>query len=107
MLLMPAYQVHRLKEAQQQQFRWAPHTIGSTTVKPKDYEPGESIDADTPYAAWELLRRGPAPLKPGDVLQTENGELRIFKYVGFEEAHWWVPEPAQAPVPAATEPALS
>ncbi len=38
---MPVYQIHRLKETQRQQFRWAPHTSGVTIVKPKDYEKGQ------------------------------------------------------------------
>jgi hypothetical protein len=104
---MPAFQVHRLKESQQQQFRWPPHTSGTSIVKPKDYDLGESIDAETPYAAWEQLRRGLAPLKLGDLLESDGGELRIFKYIGFEEARWWVPEPPSGPIPQAAEQALS
>ena len=104
---MPAYQLHRLKEAQQQQFRWAPHTSGVSIVKPKDYDSGETVDAESPYAAWEQLRRGTVPLRLGDVLEGPNSELRIFKYIGFEEARWWVPEPAPGPVPQAAEQAVS
>jgi hypothetical protein len=32
------------------------------------------------------------PLQVGDILESESGELRIYKYVGFEEAQWFVPE---------------
>ena len=96
---MPAYQVHRLKEAQRQQFRWAPHTAGIATVKLKDYELAESIEAPTVYAAWEQLRTSTRPLEVGDILDSGDGQLRICKYIGFEEAHWFVPEVAE---PAAT-----
>jgi hypothetical protein len=94
---MPVYQIHRLKDLPRQQFRWAPHTSGVTVVKPKDYEPkhGEecaTVEAATPYAAWVALRGSSTPLDIGDILETE-GELRILKYVGFEEARWYVPEP--------------
>jgi hypothetical protein len=91
---MPAYQVHRLKESQRQQFRWAPHTAGVTIAKPRDYEPGASVEAASPYAVWLALRDGAEALQVGDLLETEGGELRIYKYIGFEEARWFVPEQA-------------
>jgi hypothetical protein len=96
---MPAYQIHRLKDSQRQQFRWAPHTSGLTVVKPKDYEKDTVIDADTPYAAWLALRETEQALQVGDLVEQEGGSLRIYKYIGFEEARWYVPEPEQrAPV---------
>lgn len=91
---MPAYRIHRLKETARQQFRWAPHTSGISTVKPKDYEPAEMIEAASPYAAWLDLRESEHALQVGDLLELEGAELRIFKYIGFEEARWYVPEPA-------------
>ncbi|HEX6897789.1 MAG TPA: hypothetical protein VF146_21055 [Bryobacteraceae bacterium] len=91
---MPAYRIHRLKETARQQFRWAPHTSGISTVKPKDYEPAEMIEAASPYAAWLALRESEHALQVGDLLELEGAELRIFKYIGFEEARWYVPEPA-------------
>jgi hypothetical protein len=94
---MPAYQLHRLKEAQRQQYRWAPHTSGLTTVKQKDYEPDEIVAADSPYAVWEKLRSTDRPLQVGDILEIDDGRLRICKYIGFEEAQWFVPEPVPPP----------
>jgi hypothetical protein len=95
---MPAYQIHRLKETQRQQFRWAPHTPGVTIVKLKDYEPGSVIEAASPYALWLALRESDSALAVGDLIevvgQVPAGELRILKYIGFEEARWYVPEPA-------------
>lgn len=99
---MPAYRIHRLKETQRQQFRWAPHTSGLTIAKPKDYEPGDMAEASSPYALWLALRDAGQPLLVGDVVEAEDGSLRIFKYIGFEEAHWYVPEAA----PPSTAPAL-
>ncbi|HLG95657.1 MAG TPA: hypothetical protein VKX49_05030 [Bryobacteraceae bacterium] len=93
---MPAYRIHRLRETARQQFRWAPHTSGVTIVKPKDYEPGNTVDAASPYAAWLTLRDSEQALQIGDLLELEGAELRIFKYIGFEEARWYVPEPAPA-----------
>jgi len=43
------------------------------------------------------MKDGAAPLAPGDLLEDENGALRIFKYVGFEEAQWVLPEAPAAP----------
>jgi hypothetical protein len=98
---MPAYQIHRLREAARQQFRWAPHTSGVTIVKPKDYEKDALVEAASPYAAWVALRESDKALQVGDLLELDSGEIRIFKYIGFEEARWYVPEPA-SPADAAT-----
>jgi len=62
-------------------------------VKPKDYERGQAIEAATPYAAWLALKEGEQALQVGDIVEVEGAELRIFKYIGFEEARWYVPEP--------------
>ena len=102
---MPVYQIHRLKDLPRQQFRWAPHTSGVTVVKPKDYLAANTVDAASPYAAWSALRGSDTPLDVGDILETE-GILRILKYVGFEEARWFVPEPA-APAVAADQSPVS
>jgi hypothetical protein len=32
----------------------------------------------------------------GDILENELGEIRLYKYIGFEEAKWVVPEQAPA-----------
>ena len=89
---MATYRIHRLREAARQQFRWAPHTAGLTTIKPKDYEPAGEIDAVSPYVAWNLLRDTDEALQPGDVLESGDGSLSIYKFVGFEQAQWFVPE---------------
>jgi hypothetical protein len=90
---MPAYQIHRLKETQRQQFRWAPHTLGVTIVKLKDYELGPAMEAASPYALWLALRASDNPIAVGDLIEVPGAELRILKYIGFEEARWYVPEP--------------
>jgi hypothetical protein len=95
---MPAYQIHRLKESQRQHFRWAPHTSGVTIAKPRDYDKGQVADAASPYAVWLALRGTEEELQVGDLLEVESGELRILKYIGFEEARWFVPEPVPAPI---------
>ena len=100
---MPAYQIHRLKDGPRQQFRWAPHTAGVTVSKIKDYEKGKVVEAASPYAAWLELRDTGEPLLIGDLLESEGGELRIYKYIGFEEARWYVPEPPPEHAPALVE----
>jgi hypothetical protein len=65
-------------------------------VKRRDYEDGGLVEAATPYAAWAALRQSEHPLDVGDVLELEDGTLRICKYVGFEEAAWFVPVPEAA-----------
>ena len=104
---MSAYRIYRMKESTRQQFRWAPHTIGITTVKPKDYDLTVTVEANTPYAVWIQLKDSADALQVGDILESESGDLRIYKYVGFEEAQWVVPEtktaPESAPVPAGAD----
>jgi hypothetical protein len=90
---MPSYRIHRLRDHLRQSFRHSPHVSGAASVKPRDYVPGETVEAATPYAAYFALRdTGGSHLEPGDLLETESGQLRIFKFVGFEEALWVVPE---------------
>ena len=99
---MPSYRIHRMKETARHQFRWAPHTSGVTQVKPKDYLPAETVEAPNLYAAWSTLKDTPGILALGDLLESESGELRVFKYVGFEEARWVLPETA-SPLPPLAE----
>jgi hypothetical protein len=107
---MPRYRIHRMKEAERQRFRAAPHSSGATNVKPKDFEPGGEVEASSEYAAWLALRATERPLDIGDILESAPDVLRICKYVGFEEARWILPEvksglenvpPAAGPWPAA------
>lgn len=89
---MAAYKIYRMKEQASQQFRWAPHVSGATQVKRKDYEEGDSVEAQNEYAAWQALREAGAPLRVGDLLESADGALSICKYVGFDAAQWIVPE---------------
>jgi len=95
---MPVFRIHRLKDHLRQGFRSAAHVSGTAVVKPRDYEPGGSIEAGSPYGAFFAMRDSARPLEVGDLLEPENGSLRICKFVGFEEAQWFVPEtkPAEA-----------
>ena len=102
---MALYRIYRMKESVRQQFRWAPHTIGMTSVKPKDYEQIHVMEASGPYAVWMQRKDSEDPLLVGDILESDNGELRIYKYVGFEEAQWVLPE-VKSP-PAETAPAAT
>ena len=102
---MPGYRIHRLKDHLRHQFRYAPHVGGTASVKPRDYESGARIDAPTPYAAFFALRGSDAPLAVGDLLESEDGALRIFKFVGFEDAQWVLPEPKPEETPVPSEPA--
>jgi len=90
---MPLYRIFRMKDSPRQQFRWAPHVSGSASAKPKDYEERGSVDALHEYDAWRLLREQGDPLLVGDLLESQDGRLRICKYVGFEPAQWVLPEP--------------
>jgi len=99
---MPNYRIYRLKEAARQHFRAAPHVSGTASVKRKDYEEAGAVDAPHEYAAWTQLRDSSQGIEVGDLLETDNGELRICKYVGFDAAQWVVPAEAPA-IPAGEE----
>lgn len=102
---MPTYRVFRLKDNLRQQFRWAPHLSGVTGLKPKDYEEAFAIDAESPYAAWHALNGTERHLEVGDALSSAESDLRILKYIGFEQATWIVPDPkALAAPPESTQP---
>ena len=87
------FRIHRMKDAPRESFRWAAHTGGVAIAKPKDYERAGEIDSPSPYAAWTSLRESDHPLETGDILEDDSGTLLIAKYIGFEKAQWWVPEP--------------
>ena len=87
-----------MKDTPRESFRWAAHTGGSAVVKAKDYELSGEIEAVSPYAAWKALASQEQPLQTGDVLEEMPPEgacsaLYIAKYVGFEPATWFIPEP--------------
>ncbi len=90
---MQTYRIHRMKPHPREAFRWAAHTGGTAVVKERDYEPGDPVDAATPYAAWKQMGATATPLEPGDLLQDAADKLLILKYIGFEPAEWYRPEP--------------
>ena len=87
-----------MKESPRQHFRSAPHVSGAANVKRRDYDESGQIEAANEYAAWEQMKSTERPLDVGDLLETDSGELRICKYIGFEAAAWVLPpvEPAAA-----------
>ena len=91
---MPSFRIHRLKDHLRQNFRFAPHLSGTAGVKRRDYEAAadDAVEASSPYAAFFALREAPRPIHVGDILECEDGSLRIFKFVGIEEAQWVLPE---------------
>lgn len=100
---MTQYRIHRMKEWRRSRFRWAPHTGGEAVVSPGHYEADASFEAATPYALWSELQATDQALVVGDLLESSDGELRIFKYVGFESARWAEPSEAEAEEPAVAE----
>jgi hypothetical protein len=89
---MPSYRVHRLKNHLRNQFRAAPHVSGAAHVKPRDYELSGEVESSSPYSAFFQLKDSEDALQPGDILEAPDQSLRIYKYVGFEEARWILPE---------------
>jgi hypothetical protein len=119
---MPHYRVHRMKDAPRENFRWAPHIGGAAVLRARDYDAAEEMEAGNPYELWKTMADRGHSLHPGDVLERldlENssieisGPLQITKYVGFEPARWFVPEPkpdssaSAAPAADTNEPAAA
>lgn len=96
-----------MKEAPRQHFRSAPHVSGTASVKRRDYDEDGQIEAPNEYAAWGQMRGSGQPLEVGDLLETDTGELRISKYIGFEAASWWMPPAAPEVATAEAAPAGS
>jgi hypothetical protein len=96
---MALYRIYRMKEAPRQHFRLAPHLSGAVSVKPKDFDQVGQVEGLNEYDAWRAARESADPLQVGDLLETEDGRLRICKFVGFEPAEWALPEPRQAAEP--------
>lgn len=89
---MPLYRIHRMKETPRLAFRSAAHAAGLAMLKPKDFELAGDVDATSPYGAWAALHGTAGALLVGDVLEHPDGSLCVYKYVGFEEARWILPE---------------
>ncbi|HUP03748.1 MAG TPA: hypothetical protein VMU19_07150 [Bryobacteraceae bacterium] len=104
---MPLYRVYRMKDTPRQQFRWAPHVSGCASVKPKDFEQRGEVEARNEYEAWRVLRESDDPIAIGDVLETQDGQLRLCKYVGLEPAEWVIPEPKRHEEPTTADPAAA
>lgn len=91
-IAMPVFQIYRMKDGARQSFRAAAHTAGLASIKPKDYEKAATAEGSNAYRVWADLCGTGEPLEVGDVLEAPDGSLRIYKYVGFEEARWVLPE---------------
>lgn len=97
------FRIHRMQNTAREAFRWAAHTSGLAVAKPKDYDVTGTVEAASAYDAWSQLRGSDSPLTTGDILEDESGDLLIAKYVGFERAQWWTPEPKTVSPPAGAE----
>ncbi|MCU0227263.1 MAG: hypothetical protein MUF01_06450 [Bryobacterales bacterium] len=86
---MATFSIWRLRDSQQDKFRWAPQQSSATTpLKLTDYREDGSIDAEGVYEAWLSLRKDNRELRVGDVLAEDGGKLFLCKYVGLEPAEW-------------------
>jgi hypothetical protein len=87
---MPVFKIHRQRESAKSSFRFAPHTSGAAVVKQRDYELAGEKEAASAYALFNELRGTEDALEVGDVVELPEGALKIYKYVGLEDATWWV-----------------
>lgn len=87
---MVSFKIHRLKDQVSAQFRWAPHTSGPATVKQKDYEVVGEVESTSAYSLFNQLHATPNALRVGDLVELPDGSLKIFKFVGLDDAAWFV-----------------
>lgn len=93
---MATFLIWRLRDTQQDKFRWSPQQSSATTLlKLSDYREDGSVDADSVYQAWLGLRKENRDLRVGDVLADEKGQLSLCKYVGLEPAEWMIADMEQ------------
>lgn len=87
---MATFFIRRLRESQQEKFRWAPQpsTTTAMTLRPGDYRDDGEVEADSPYQAWQLLRQSNRDLRVGDALVDEGGAVHLCRFTGFETAAW-------------------
>jgi hypothetical protein len=126
---MPLYRVLYLKDqAAMDRFRALPPPNGPANIKAKDYVPACEIEAPNEYAAWRMLQgegareRDLRPMGVGDVLEAivpdaiipdapgkppdAPGKPRVCRYVGFDDAVWFVFEPREKKAAAVAEAVL-
>ena len=93
---MPRYQVFYLRDTQVQKFRNAAPGEKPYHLRSKDYDEGETIEASTPYALWKKLQEDEGtterPFGVGDVLESDESELLVLNFWGFDKAQWQVAE---------------
>ena len=95
---MPRYRILYLRDSQVDRFRSAAPREKPYRLRVMDYDEGEVIEASTPYAVWKQLQEGEGlsetkrPFGVGDVLQSDESELLVLNYWGFDEARWRTPE---------------
>jgi hypothetical protein len=114
--IMARFAIYRLRDTLQERFRWSPKAASSTatgedlSLKPTDYRDDGSIEAQSPYDAWERLRASGAELRVGDVVAEVGDEVDseianqatceavwICKFNGFERAQWITAESSDQP----------
>lgn len=101
MKTMSVLRVFRLRDHLRQGFRNGPHMSGVSQVKPRDYQEDFTMECDSAYTAWATLRGTERAIQIGDLIEINGSDLKIAKFVGFDEARWVLPEAAESSAPNA------
>ena len=95
---MPRYRVFYLRDVPREKFRSAPPREKPYHLRTGNYDEDEVIEAATPYAVWKRLQEDEGaseakrPFGVGDALESDEPELLVLNYWGFDEARWRAPE---------------
>jgi hypothetical protein len=98
---MPRYKLFSLRESLVQRFRESAPKPKPYGLQLRDYEEAGEVEAAGPYGAWKQLQEGAEgralrQFGVGDAIESEEGDLIVLNYWGFDDAAWCVAEAADA-----------
>jgi len=71
----------------------APHVSGAVFGEAKDFEQLGQVEGLHEYDAWRAAREAGDPLQVGDLLESDDGRLRICN-TWIRTAEWALPSPS-------------
>ena len=101
---MMTFRVLRLDPEHARRFREAAPVASTHALKLGRYLESGTVEADSPYEAWKLLRSSEdGDLAVGDVLQAGEEPPLLCTYWGFEPAVWDTPSGASSEISKESE----
>ena len=94
---MPRYKLFYLRDSLVQRFRESAPKTKPYGLHAWDYEEAGEVEAPGPYGVWKMLREeteagARREFGVGDAIESEESDLIVLNYWGFDEAAWRLPE---------------